>query len=419
MVLCLDMGLLYNIGIRCYSTAIVLASPFNRKARLRHRGGREALRHIEESMRDVKGRIVWLHAASLGEFEQGRPIIERIKHDSPETVVVLTFFSPSGYEIRKDYPLADHIFYLPADTPKNVHRFLDAVHPDVAIFVKYEFWLNYLDGLRRRQIPTYLVSAIFRPTQVHFRPWGALWRKALETYTSIFVQDEASRTLLEGVGYTRSIIAGDTRFDRVTAIAKAAREIPIIERFRGDGDLFIAGSTWGKDEKILAQLINSNQAIRFVVAPHEIDEERIKWLEANIKEGVARYTRSTPDDDFSTTQLLVLDTIGLLSSAYGYARWAYIGGGFGVGIHNTLEAATFGLPIAFGPNYKKFREARDLIAVGAARSISSAEGLKAWFEPLATDGEALQKASSSARRYTEEQCGATDTIISNIFSDRR
>ena len=413
------MGLLYNIGIRCYSTAIVLASPFNRKARLRHRGGREALRHIEESMRDVKGRIVWLHAASLGEFEQGRPIIERIKHDSPETVVVLTFFSPSGYEIRKDYPLADHIFYLPADTPKNVHRFLDAVHPDVAIFVKYEFWLNYLDGLRRRQIPTYLVSAIFRPTQVHFRPWGALWRKALETYTSIFVQDEASRTLLEGVGYTRSIIAGDTRFDRVTAIAKAAREIPIIERFRGDGDLFIAGSTWGKDEKILAQLINSNQAIRFVVAPHEIDEERIKWLEANIKEGVARYTRSTPDDDFSTTQLLVLDTIGLLSSAYGYARWAYIGGGFGVGIHNTLEAATFGLPIAFGPNYKKFREARDLIAVGAARSISSAEGLKAWFEPLATDGEALQKASSSARRYTEEQCGATDTIISNIFSDRR
>lgn len=419
MVLCLDMGLLYNIGIRCYSTAIALASPFNRKARLRHRGGRETLRHIEESMRDVKGRIVWLHAASLGEFEQGRPIIERIKHDSPETVVVLTFFSPSGYEIRKDYPLADHIFYLPADTPHNVRRFLDAVHPDVAIFVKYEFWLNYLDGLRRRQIPTYLVSAIFRPTQVHFRPWGGIWRKALETYTTIFVQDEASRTLLEGVGYTRSIIAGDTRFDRVAAIAKAAREIPIIERFRGDGDLFIAGSTWGKDEKILAQLINSNQAIRFVVAPHEIDEERIKWLEANIKEGVARYTRSTPDDDFSTTQLLVLDTIGLLSSAYGYARWAYIGGGFGVGIHNTLEAATFGLPVSFGPNYKKFREARDLISVGAARSISSAEELEGWFEPLATDGEALQKASSSARRYTEEQCGATDTIISNIFSDMR
>lgn len=418
-MLCFEMSVLYNIGIRCYSAAIALASPFNRKARLRHRGGREALRHIEESMRDVKGRIVWLHAASLGEFEQGRPIIERIKAEMPETVVVLTFFSPSGYEIRKDYPLADHIFYLPADTPKNVRRFLDAVHPDVAIFVKYEFWLNYLDGLRRRQIPTYLVSAIFRPTQVHFRPWGGIWRKALETYTTIFVQDEASRTLLEGVGYTRSIIAGDTRFDRVAAIAKAAREIPIIERFRGDGDLFIAGSTWGKDEKILAQLINSNPAIRFVVAPHEIDEERIKWLEANIKGGVARYTHSTPDDDFSTTQLLVLDTIGLLSSAYGYARWAYIGGGFGRGIHNTLEATTFGLPVAFGPNYKKFREARDLIAVGAARSISSAEELKAWFEPLATDGEALQKASSSARRYTEEQCGATDTIISNIFSDRR
>lgn len=419
MVLCLDMGLLYNIGIRCYSAAIALASPFNSKARLRHRGDREALHHIEESMRDVEGHIVWLHAASLGEFEQGRPIIERIKAEKPETVVVLTFFSPSGYEIRKNYPCADRIFYLPSDTPHNVRRFLDAIDPDVAIFVKYEFWLNYLDGLRRRQIPTYLVSAIFRPTQVHFRPWGAPWRRALDTYRHVFVQDEASRTLLEGIGYTRSIIAGDTRFDRVAAIAKAAREIPIIERFRGDGNLFVAGSTWGKDEKILAELINHNPSVRFVIAPHEIDEERIKWLEANIKGGVARYTRSTPNDDFSTTQLLVLDTIGLLSSAYGYARWAYIGGGFGRGIHNTLEAATFGLPVVFGPNYKKFREARDLIAVGAARSISSAEELEAWFAPLATDGVALQKASSSARRYTEEQCGATETIISNILSDGR
>lgn len=412
------MRLLYNIGVACYSAAIALASPFNRKACLRHRGGREALHHIEESMRGVRGRVVWLHAASLGEFEQGRPIIERIKADSPETIVVLTFFSPSGYEIRKDYPSADYIFYLPSDTPKNVRRFLDAVHPDVAIFIKYEFWLNYLGELRHRQIPTYLVSAIFRPTQVHFRPWGSIWRKALDTYTNIFVQDEASRTLLESVGYTRSIIAGDTRFDRVAAIAKAAKEIAIIERFRGEGDLFVAGSTWGKDEKILAQLINSNPAIRFVIAPHEIDEERIKWLEANIRGGVARFTRSTDKDDFSTTQVLVLDTIGLLSSVYGYARWAYIGGGFGVGIHNTLEAATFGLPIAFGPNYQKFREARDLISVGAARSISSAEELEAWFAPLATDGEALQKASSSARRYTEEQCGATETIVNIIFGDK-
>ena len=417
-MLCFEMSVLYNIGIRCYSVAIALASLFNHKARSRHRGGREAMRHIEESMRGVEGRVVWLHAASLGEFEQGRPIIERIKADSPGTIVVLTFFSPSGYEIRKNYPLADYIFYLPADTPKNVYRFLDAVHPDVAILIKYEFWLNYLSELRRRNTPTYLASAIFRPTQVHFRPWGSLWRKALETYTNIFVQDEASRTLLEGVGYTRSIIAGDTRFDRVAAIAQAAKRIPTIERFRGEGDLFVAGSTWGKDEKILAQLINSNPAIRFVIAPHEIDEERIKWLEANIRGGVARFTRSTENDNFSTTQVLVLDTIGLLSSVYGYARWAYIGGGFGVGIHNTLEAATFGLPIAFGPNYQKFREARDLISVGAARSISSAEELEAWFKPLATDGEALQKASSSARHYTEEQCGATDTIVNIIFGDK-
>lgn len=413
-----SMRPLYNIGVACYSAAIALASPFNHKARLRHRGGREALRHIEHSMRGVRGRVVWLHAASLGEFEQGRPIIERIKADSPETIVVLTFFSPSGYEIRKDYPSADYIFYLPSDTTCNVRRFIDAVHPDVAIFIKYEFWLNYLGELRHRQIPTYLVSAIFRPTQVHFRAWGCLWRRALDTYSNIFVQDEASRTLLESVGYTRSIIAGDTRFDRVAAIAKAAREIAIIERFRGKGDLFVAGSTWGEDERIMAEFINNNPTIRFVIAPHEIDEARIAWLEANIRGGVARFTRSTDNDDFSTTQVLVLDTIGLLSSVYGYARWAYIGGGFCRGIHNTLEAATFGLAIAFGPNYQKFREARDLISVGAARSISSAEELEAWFKPLATDGEALQKASSSARRYVEEQCGATDTIVNIIFGDK-
>lgn len=412
------MGLIYNIGIGIYDCGIALAACCNPKARLLHRGRNGLLRHIEEHMRGVEGRKVWIHAASLGEFEQGRPIIERIRRDMPDAVIIVTFFSPSGYEIRKNYPLADHIFYLPSDTPANVRRFIDAVRPDVAIFIKYEFWLNYLNELHRRKIPTYLVSAIFRPAQIHFRPWGGMWLRALECYNTIFVQDEASKHLLEGVGFTHAVVAGDTRFDRVAEIARNAKRIPIVERFACGAPLFVAGSTWGKDEELLIELINANPDTRFVIAPHEMEESRMQHLEQEIVGGVTRYTRSDETSDFSHTQVLILDTIGLLSSVYGYARWAYIGGGFGVGIHNTLEAATFGLPIAFGTNYHKFREACDLIAVGAATSVASAAELKAWFAPLKTEGEPLQKASSSARDYTKEHCGATETVIDLIFSER-
>ncbi|MBO7199081.1 MAG: 3-deoxy-D-manno-octulosonic acid transferase [Alistipes sp.] len=409
------MGLLYNIGINIYEAGISLAAHHNHKAKLWRDGHKDLLEHIEQSMAGVQGRIVWLHAASLGEFEQGRPIIERIKELIPDAIVVLTFFSPSGYEIRKNYPGADHIFYLPSDTPSNVTRFINAVHPEVAIFVKYEFWLNYLNELRLRNIPTYLVSAIFRPTQIHFHPWGTMWRRALNTYTTIFLQDDASKELLHRVGYDRNVVAGDTRFDRVATIASAARRIPIVENFKGDGHLFVAGSTWGKDEELLIELINHHPDIRFVIAPHEMDEARMQHIEKKVDGGVARYTRSSDSSDFSNTQVLILDTIGLLSSLYGYARWAYIGGGFGVGIHNTLEAATFGLPIAFGPNYHKFREACDMIELGAACSISSYTELEAWFSPIKHESPALQKASSSARIYTKEHCGATDTIMSAIF----
>lgn len=410
------MGILYNIGVGCYTLGISLAAYCNHKARLWRDGRKALLSRIEERMAGITDRVVWIHAASLGEFEQARPIIERIKSEMPDTVVVVTFFSPSGYEIRKNYPLADFVFYLPADSPHNVTRFLDAVHPDIAIFVKYEFWLNYLNELHRRTIPTYLISAIFRPTQIHFRPWGAIWRRALECYSSIFVQDKASEQLLQRVGYKRCVVAGDTRFDRVAEIARNAKRIPIIEHFAMGTPLFVAGSTWGKDEELLIQLINTNPDIRFVIAPHEMDESRMRRLEREIEGGAVRYTRANESNDFSNVQVLILDTIGLLSSAYSYARWAYIGGGFGVGIHNTLEAATFGLPIAFGPNYHKFREACDMIELGAATSVTSAAELIAWIEPIKADGEALQKASSSARSYTKEHCGATDTIMRVVFS---
>lgn len=414
------MGALYNIGIRLYELGIGIAAlTGNTKAKLWRTGRSDIMARIAEAMansRRTEGPIVWIHAASLGEFEQGRPIIERVKSAIPNCKILLTFFSPSGYEIRKDYPNADYIFYLPIDTPHNARHFIETVRPDVAIFIKYEFWLNYLGELHRRNIPTYLISAIFRPKQIHFRPWGRMWRQALHSYAAIFVQDSASQMLLKRVGCNNSIIAGDTRFDRVAAIAKAARHIPKVERFVGDTPLFVAGSTWAKDEDILIEVINRHPDIRFIIAPHEIDEARITHLERSIKLGVVRYTRSSDDDDFSHVQVMVLDTIGLLSSLYRYAQWAYIGGGFGVGIHNTLEAATFGLPIAFGPNYKKFREACDLINLGAATSISNVEEFEAWLHPLITDGEALQKTGSSARRYVEEQCGATDTIFDTISS---
>ncbi len=418
------MGLLYNIGIRLYGVGIGIAAlSGHKKAKLWREGRRNILSRIAEVKAKEEGNrastTVWIHAASLGEFEQGRPIIEQLKQLWPEVRIVVTFFSPSGYEVRKSYPNADHILYLPLDTPHNARRFLDSVRPDLAIFIKYEFWLNYLSELHRRHIPTLLVSAIFRPSQIHFRPWGHIWRDALHTYSSIFVQDEASQSLLNSIGCRNSILSGDTRFDRVAAIAQTARPIPEIEHFRGDAQLFIAGSTWDKDENILIELINRHPKTRFIIAPHEIDETRIANLERSIKAGVVRYTRYSlkshnDTNSNSTPQVMVLDTIGLLSSAYGYARWAYIGGGFGVGIHNTLEAATFGLPIAFGPNYKKFREARDLIARGAAMSITNIEQLEAWFSLIANDDEAWQKASSSARRYTEEQCGATATILNAI-----
>ena len=344
---------IYNLGLVLYVWAIALASPWHRKAKLWIDGRKGLFRRMKESI-DPSARIIWIHAASLGEFEQGRPLIEKIRKEHPEYKILLTFFSPSGYEIRKNYDQADYIFYLPIDTPRKARRFLDIAHPEIAIFVKYEFWINLLTELRRRSIRSYIVSAIFRRNSIFFRPYGGMWRQALESFDVMFVQN---------------VVAGDTRFDRVAEIAAAAKKIDLIERFKGGTRLLIAGSTWGPDEDLLIRLINDNPSVKFIVAPHEMDESRINRLLAETLGGAVRYTQCTAETSFDGKQLLVLDTVGILSSAYGYAEWGYIGGGFGVGIHNTLEAATFGLPIAFGPNYEKFKEARDLVTLGAATSI--------------------------------------------------
>lgn len=405
---------LYNLGLRAYSSAIALAACWNPKARL-WKEGRKGL--LERMARTIApgDRIVWLHVASLGEFEQGRPLMERLKSEYPDRKILLTFFSPSGYEIRKNYAGADYIFYLPLDLPHNVRRFLDIVKPEAALFVKYEFWLNMLGELRRRGIRTFVVSAIFRRNSVFFKWYGWLWRRALKSFEILFVQNEESKSLLAELGHENVIVAGDTRFDRVAAIAAAAKRIDLIGRFKGSHRLMVAGSTWGPDEEILLELIDRNPEIRFVIAPHEMEESRIEHLLRSVRGGALRYTQCGGETSFENCQVLVLDTVGILSSVYGYAEWAYIGGGFGVGIHNTLEAATFGLPLAFGPNYAKFKEARDMIALGGARSVSNAEELIAWFAPLRDDEKIYGETARITKEYTSKNQGATKLIIDTVF----
>ena len=397
---------LYNLGISLYAGGIRLAALWHGKARLWSEGRRNIFERMEAAVRP-SDRIVWVHAASLGEFEQARPIIERLRAEHPEYKILLTFFSPSGYEIRKNYQGVDYIFYLPIDTPRNARRFLDAAHPEIAVFVKYEFWLNLLYELRRRKVRTYIVSAIFRRNSIFFRPYGGMWRQALESFDVMFVQNEESKRLLAGLGFDNVIVAGDTRFDRVAEIAKAAKHIDVIERFKGGKRVFVAGSTWGPDEELLIRLINDNPDIKFIVAPHEMDESRMARLAAETKGGTLRYTQCTPHTNYGPKQLLILDTVGILSSVYSYATWSYIGGGFGVGIHNTLEAATFGLPVAFGPN---------LVTLGAARSINDYDELRAWFVPLRDNEEFLQKTSRIAKDYTTRHQGATGIIVRTIFN---
>ncbi len=408
----------YNAGVSLYSTAIHLAAPFNDKAK-RWVSGRKGLLDRLRDVVAVGESVVWIHAASLGEFEQGRPIIEEIRERYPQYKILLTFFSPSGYEVRKNYNGADWVFYLPADTPGNVKEFLDIVKPKIAIFVKYEFWLNYLAELARREIPTYIISAIFHSGSVFFKPYGSAFRRALHSFSRLFVQDSASAELLAGIGIRNVTVAGDTRFDRVGKIADKARVLPVVEDFVAGGRAFVAGSTWQPDEELLIRLMNAHPDMKFIVAPHEMDEKRIRDMLAAVRGGGVRYTEYGEADGGSGKQLLVIDTIGILSSVYGYGSYAYIGGGFGVGIHNTLEAAVFGMPVVFGPKYEKFREARELIECGASRSISSYDELAEWFDGLQSSPEHYEAAATAAGSYVRSHRGATNIILREIFAGRK
>lgn len=406
------MNILYNTGISAYSFMIRLVSPFNEKAAQWVKGRKG----IRDKIRDIKRgneRLVWFHAASLGEFEQGRPVIEALKKEQPGTKVVLTFFSPSGYEIRKNYTGADYILYLPADTPGNAAFFVKQLRPDTAIFIKYEFWYNYLHELYKHHIPVYLISAIFRPEQPFFKSWGGLHRKMLGFFTRLFVQDAESVSLLESIGIKNAQQTGDTRFDRVKQIADAAKDIEKVAKFCAGQPAVVCGSTWPPDEDILMEYINNYSGpYKWIIAPHETGESHINSIFGKCKKKITRYTDTAgiPAD----YDVLIIDCIGLLSAVYRYGKISYIGGGFGVGIHNTLEAAVYGIPVIFGPKYCKFNEAVSLLRDGGAFTIKNKEELKELLDTLTNSPEIAATTGACALDYVNSQLGATQIIIEEL-----
>jgi 3-deoxy-D-manno-octulosonic-acid transferase len=408
----ISMKVLYNLGIRIFSTLAYLASLFNSRASLWVDGRKNWEDKITDKIKSGD-KVFWIHCASLGEFEQGRPLIEEIKEKMPEFKIVITFFSPSGYEIRKNYNCADCISYLPSDTPENAAKFIDLIKPEFVIFVKYEFWNNYISVLYKYKIPLYLISGIFRPNQHFFKWYGEFFRSMLRKFEKIFVQDQRSLDLLKRIGIENVSVAGDTRFDRVVQIAGTARNIAQIEQFRGEEKLFLAGSSWRQDEEIIAEYINRFPLkMKWVFAPHEIDKSNIERLEKLFK--VKNVKFSEFNESFVDSRVLIIDNIGMLSSAYRYAYIAEIGGGFGKGIHNILEPACWGIPVLFGPNHEKFREAVELLDKGAAKSFSTFDEFKKILDLWLTDEKIYTISAETASKYVKENAGATEIIIKEI-----
>lgn len=420
------MRVLYNIGIRSYFGITGIVGRFNPKAKLFHNGQKGLLEKIEQTI-DHNAPIIWVHCSSVGEFEQARPIIEWYKSEKKEYKILLTFFSPSGYELRKNYEHADWVFYMPADTTSNAVKFINIVKPTKAIFIKYEFWYNYLNELKRNNIETYIVSAIFRPSQHFFKWYGSFFRKMLKCYTKIFVQDEQSYKLLEGIGVAENaMICGDTRFDRVFKITQSSKEFPAIAEFAKDAFTIVAGSSWDPDEQIIAKVMKNFPRTKLILAPHEIRKERIDHV-MEIFKGfrILKFSDlSSASSSADMTQerikalkeanILIIDCIGILSSIYRYGKFAYIGGGFGVGIHNILEAATYACPVVFGPNYKKFKEANDLIALGGATSVGNSSEFYSLLQTYVNVPSVLKEKGDICGKYVQSNLGSTQKVVSQI-----
>lgn len=407
------MRILYNIGISIFAALAYLISPFNRKVRLWVEGRRYWYNKLREKI-NPEDKYIWIHCASLGEFEQGRPVIEAIKKERPEYKIILTFFSPSGYEVRKNYQMADIICYLPSDTPFNAARFINLINPIRVIFVKYEFWFNYLSLLGIRRIQLYLISGIFRKEQHFFRWYGAFFRKILGYFTWFYVQDQNSSDLLQSIGLSNVTVAGDTRFDRVIQLTATAKEIPQIEAFKRNERVFLAGSSWRPDEEIMAGYINKHpERLKWIFAPHETDPENIERLMKLFSVKCIRF--SSFSAEFSDARVMIIDNVGMLSSAYRYAYIAGVGGGFGKGIHNILEPACWGVPVVFGPNHLKFREAVQMKAAGGARVYENYDKFESILNDWLTNDESYKIAAEKAGKYVMKNTGATHKIMQRLI----
>ncbi len=408
---------LYTTGVRVYAVLIKLAAFLNPKAKLMKDGHKAVFPYLNKKFNN-KRETIWVHSASLGEFEQGRPIIEQIKRQYPSYQIVLTFYSPSGYEVQKKYKMADHILYLPFDLPKNVSSFISTIKPKAAFFIKYEYWPNYFGELHSKNIPIYMVSAIFRKNQIFFKQnfIGNWFCNTLSKVNFFFIQNKESAQLLNQLGYNNYEVTGDTRFDRVKQIADQGEAVKIIEHFKANKPLLVVGSSWKPDELLIRPLAESG-VCKTIFAPHEIKSSNIERLQS-FESKTILYSEATPETVVDA-DILIIDNIGLLSRIYRYADFAYIGGGFGVGIHNTLEAAIFNIPIFFGPNYKKFAEAVELIQRGIAQNVNSTEELSNAISFLLNNKQALAQVENTCQQFTEENIGATQIIINKVFNNTK
>ncbi len=407
------MYLLYNLVVQTAWIILNLAAQFNAKLRLFVDGRKDTFAFLEANL-SKSDQIIWVHTASLGEFEQGLPVIEAIRSSYPTYKILVTFFSPSGYEVKKQTPAADYVTYLPMDTTKNVQRFLKLTNPKLAIFVKYEIWPNYLRALNSRKIPTLLISALFKNNQIYFKWHGNFMRKALNGFSHFFVQDKNSEELLNSIGYTNVSISGDTRFDRVSQILERANTLEFMLNFKGNQDCLVAGSTWPEDEELLVPYINSStKNIKYVLAPHNIKEKHIDHLKSSLTKKSILFSQ-IGNANLSDCDVLIVDTIGLLTKIYSYANVAYVGGGFSTGLHNTLEPAVFGIPVVIGPQYEGFKEAQDLVALQGILPISSAKSLEETLNRLWDDAQYARKTGDICKEYVSQKKGATNVIMSYI-----
>ena len=403
---------MYNLAIYIYQLGVMLYSLFDKKVRKMFVGERRAFKVLRDKV-DPTAKYVWFHAASLGEFEQGRPLMEHLRKLHPEYKILLTFFSPSGYEVRKNYEGADIICYLPLDTPTNALRFLRTIRPCMAFFIKYEFWYNYLHILKHRGVPTYSVSSIFRPDQIFFRPYGRQYARVLKCFTRFFVQNEESRQLLGKIGITDVEITGDTRFDRVLQIAEQAKQLPVVEAFKQHRNVFVAGSSWQPDEDIFIKFFNEHREWKLIIAPHVIDEDHLRQIMSKLQRKAVRYTQ-TSIEEAAEADCLIIDCFGLLSSIYHYGEVAYVGGGFGAGIHNVLEAAVWSVPVIFGPNNKRFQEAQELLAVKGGFEINDERQFSELMTRLMTDEDYLHEHGKAAGDYVKGRAGSAGKILSEV-----